>query len=330
MRVLLSRTDLLGDAIVTSAFIETLKKTIPNLILDVLCHEHNLPAFRYHPLVNDIYVLDHQQGTKKAASNYHEIVTKINSKCSYDLILQLNGCIRTYKYISKISSRQIIARRLITKSVSSRLWIARKKLSGKFMFFNENLKQHEVIRLHQFLDFILAHLGINALYSIPEYAKFYPEPDFSKPDFIPRSIIINASGKKDAARYINDSLLYSLLSFFQQENLSNLAVIVLPEDHQRVISILIDLSLDKIVQIICIPDLYQLAKVISRYEVFISADGGLVHIAAGLGVRCVSIFNNYTESLIWYPWTTKQKTLSSERSNIYDVSYKEVLAATRI
>jgi len=324
MRVLISRTDVLGDAVVTSAFIHSLSQVLPNLELDILCHHHNLPAFRYHPLVKQIYTLNHHQGTKKLADNWFDVTQNINANLSgYDFILQLNGCIRSYFYISKIKARQVIVRKLITKSFRSKMLMLKYKCVDKFEFFEENVNQHEVTRLHQFLDYVLNEINIDGQYQIPDIARFYPGAQYVR-DWISGSVLFNASGKKEVARYMNDSLLYSLIAHCKNLQVSKMGVIITTEDKERIMRIINDLDMNNQIDIIMDTDLYSLAKTIGEYETFIGVDGGLTHIAAGLGLKCITLFDKQ-DSQIWHPWSPTQISLQSQNKNIYDISYQEVI-----
>lgn len=323
MRILISRTDVLGDAVVTSAFIESLASSIDNVKIDVLCNQQNYPAFKYNPFLNKIYILDHQQGTKKLADNYKQLTSEINSSASYDYILQLNGCIRAYQYISLLTSGKIYARKLITSSFKANLWMLRTKLTGKFVFYKENTEQHEVIRLHQFLDFFLAAIATPKRYTYPQYARFYLENMSLLEDKDKKSIVLNVSGKKEFARYMNDSMLYALLKQLSSWNVK-LGLVLMPDDKKRVDEVIASLENNVEINFIMSTDINQLANMIARYEFFIGVDGGLVHIAAGLGLKCVVLFDKQ-DSKIWHAWTPLQKSLQSINRNIYDISYLDVI-----
>lgn len=323
MRILISRTDVLGDAVVTSAFIESLVSSIDNVKIDVLCNQQNYAAFRYNPFLSKIYVLDHRQGTKDLANNYKHVVSEINSSGSYDYILQLNGCIRAYQYICHLTSGQIYARKLITSSFKANLWMMKTKLTGKFVFYEENTEQHEVIRLHQFLDFFLAAIAIPKRYAYPQYAKFYLKDMSLLENKERNSIVLNVSGKKEFARYMNDSMLYALLKQLSLWNVK-LGLVLMPDDKERITKVIASLENNAEISLIMSADINELADIIAGYDYFIGVDGGLVHIAAGLGLKCVVLFDKQ-DSKIWHAWTPLQKSLQSVNRNIYDISYLDVL-----
>ena len=64
--------DVLGDAVVTSALLETLHNAFPNgCTIDILCHAYNYIGFKYNKFINKCYVLDdHVIGSKKLSKNF--------------------------------------------------------------------------------------------------------------------------------------------------------------------------------------------------------------------------------------------------------------------
>ena len=322
MRILVVRTDVLGDAIVTSPFIEQLANSIPNPEIDILCTYDNYPAFKFNPFIQETYILNHIQGSKQFASNLSSVVAMLNQKV-YDLVLVLNGCYRTYKYVKLLQAKKIIARCLISKSLKVNCFTLWQKLFSNFLFFSENTKQHEVLRLDKFYDFVLKYLQLPRTYSLPSRAKFYLENTHIV-NKIDNSLVINASGKVAESRYINDSLLFALIKN-ATDSFNNIGVVVFKSDVIRVESVINNATLlNANISIISDDDIFNVAKNIAQYECFIGADGGLCHLAAGLGISCVTIFDKQ-DSTIWHPWTERQISLQAESKKIYDISYLDIL-----
>lgn len=326
MRILIVRTDALGDAIVTAPFIEVLANSVMHIKIDILCCPDNFSAFKFNPYLNKKYVINHIQGTKKLADNLLEIIGQINQE-KYDLILVLNGCYRTYRYVKLINAKKIIARRLISKSFKAKLFIAKQKLWSKFIFFDENVAQHEVIRLDVFCNFVLDYLKITRVYELPLQAVFYLEEYFDVSCKLENSIIINASGKMAESRYINDALLFSLIKKLKN-NYDYIGVIATSDDLLRVSMVIEDTSLGHKVKLICDGDIFNIAKEVQRYELFVGVDGGFCHLAAGLGLRCVVLFDKQN-SQIWHPWSESQISLQADSCSIYDISYLSVVSCLK-
>jgi ADP-heptose:LPS heptosyltransferase len=177
--------------------------------------------------------------------------------------------------------------------------------------------------LDAFCDFVLSSLNIQRVYSLPTIARFYLANKISL-NQVNNSIIINASGKANESRYLNDSLLFALILCLGSK-FQDLAIIVTPDDKSRVCNILKSVDpINQSINIICDKDIFAVAGEISKYQYFIGTDGGMAHIAAGLGLKSVILFDRQLTE-IWHPWTPHQISLRSSRGNIYDVSYLDIL-----
>ncbi len=318
---------MLGDAVVTSVFIETLAKSIKNCVIDVLCNKYTEPAYRHNPLLNLIFVLDHQQNSKNLAKDFFTVRTQILSHGIYDGIFILNPCIRNYKYAAAIGARQVIARKLITKSIPAKLWIIAQglKLTPWHLIKDLNKGAHEVMHLYNLAQRSLPLFKHQVMIPLPTVCSFYLPPDF-----LPQAhgIILNASGKFSQQRYLNDSMLYGLLNLLQPTKL-RLAVIAAESDHDRVQQVVSSITTTSTPAVVIVEnDIIGLAKIIKSYRVFIGGDGGLSHIAAGLGLACICLFDKQLSS-VWHPWTPRQKSLQTPSKSIYDISVFTVLEAVR-
>lgn len=323
MNILLIRMDLLGDGIVSGTFIDSLKTSIPSSRIDVLCNTSNVSAFTFHPNINNVYKLNHQQKTKQLASDLDDVVSRINSTVSYDLVIVLNGCARSYHYAMRINAKKIIARNLFTKSIRSKCLMLIMKYLKNVSFFVEPFGVHEVVRLNKYCQFVLDYLKISANTHLPQRANFYPDANFSRDSITPKSIAINISGKKDESRYINDNLLYALVNELTKLNFF-VSVVFLNEDSERIR--MVQNSLQIQLNLINDSNIFNVAKQLATHEYYIGVDGGLAHVAAGVGMKCIILFDNQDINL-WHPWTDCQISLRSERKNIYDLSYSDIIGA---
>lgn len=321
MNILLIRMDLLGDGIVSGTFIDSLKTSIPSSRIDVLCNTSNVSAFTFHPNINNVYKLNHQQKTKQLASDLDDVISRINGTVSYDLVIVLNGCARSYRYAMRINAKKIIARNLFTKSIRSKCLMLTMKYLKNVSFFVEPFGVHEVVRLNKYCQFVLDYLKISANAYLPPRANFYPDINFSLSSIIPKSVVINVSGKKDESRYVNDNLLYALVNELTKLNYF-ISVVFLNEDSERINTIQDNLNIP--LNLINDSNIFNVAKHIATHEYYIGVDGGLAHVAAGVGVKCIILFDNQDINL-WHPWTELQTSIQSVANKIYDISYLDVL-----
>lgn len=324
MKFLLIRNDVLGDAIVSSTFIESLAKSL-NCQIDILCHAYNEVAFRYNPYLTNIFISKHQQGTKRLADDITDVVRQISSTVDiYDAIFVLNPCLRSLKYAAMINTRRVFGRKFLTRSFSTKWWFYSHQFRHKYLFVDDgDSTSHEVLRLHNLLQCGLKSLSVEDIVTTPNLAKFYL-PDTEYVEAIrTNSCIINVSGKAEQSRYINDSMLYALVDHLLKSQVDNISIIATESDRLRVTQVLEAFSGTQ-VQILITGDLLQLAREMRCYQVFIGCDGGLAHLAAGLGLFCITLFDQQ-DARIWHPWSDKQMSLQSPRKNIYDISHLSVI-----
>jgi ADP-heptose:LPS heptosyltransferase len=321
--VLVVRTDVLGDAVVSANFISDLAQA--GYQVDVLCHSQNYPAFAYHPAIDQIYQVKHQQGSKQLAADYREVTQQIRQAKTYLAVFVLNGCYRTYRYAARVGARWFIARKLYSKSFQANMWMKIKSLTSRYTFIAEDTNQHEVIRLQAFLKYILKKLHNAWLPELAPSFRFYLPP-MAATFQVPNSVAINISGKKPQQRYLNDALVFAMLTQLP-DWVSRLAIVYTPDDSERLNTILSKIpGLTKKLELISSPDLFVVATQLANYQYFIGADGGLVHLAAGLGLACVTLFDKQ-DCRIWHPWTPCQIALQTDSRDIYDISYLQVLAS---
>ncbi len=75
-------------------------------------------------------------------------------------------------------------------------------------------------------------------------------------------------------------------------------------------------------------DLADLIAVLSLCQAFIGADGGAMHIAAGLRLPMVALFENLeAKKRRWYPWQVPHELVAPDTRDIADISVEQVLTA---
>lgn len=69
-----------------------------------------------------------------------------------------------------------------------------------------------------------------------------------------------------------------------------------------------------------------LHQAVDEVSMFICADGGAMHIAAGLGKPIIALFGD-SDPIRWRPWGVPHRVLQAATRNVADLSVEEVLAA---
>lgn len=326
MKFLLIRNDVLGDAIVSSTFIESLYKSV-SCEIDMLCHGSNEIAFRYNPYLSHIFISQHQQGTKKLAVDHYAIIAEINTlnPDGYDAVFVLNPCLRNLKYANQIHAKYIFARKFSSKSFSTKLWLLAHQMSSKLALIQDKTCQHEAESLHDLLHYGLKICDVESISPLSLQSRFYLSENISK--IAHEGVVINISGKSNPIKYLNDNMLLSLLIKIPLILVNQkISVICLEDDLQRVRNVIANLNGKINIEIATTVDLWQIAEIISQHTYFIGGDGGLAHLAAGLGLYCLTLFDQQSK-IAWHPWTTKQISLQASSHSIYDISYIDVILA---
>lgn len=74
----------------------------------------------------------------------------------------------------------------------------------------------------------------------------------------------------------------------------------------------------------------QLVAGLSLADLFVGADGGALHIAAGLGIPIVGLYENLdTKVKHWHPWQVKCRIVVTDTDRVASISCERVLNAVR-
>jgi ADP-heptose:LPS heptosyltransferase len=75
-------------------------------------------------------------------------------------------------------------------------------------------------------------------------------------------------------------------------------------------------------------NLADLIAVLSLCRAFVGADGGAMHIAAGLGLPTVALFENLeSKKRRWYPWRVPYELVAPQTRDIADITISQVTEA---
>jgi ADP-heptose:LPS heptosyltransferase len=75
-------------------------------------------------------------------------------------------------------------------------------------------------------------------------------------------------------------------------------------------------------------NLADLIAVLSLCNAFIGADGGAMHVAAGLGLPMVALFENLeSKKRRWHPWRVAHELVAPATRDVADIKVEQVLAA---
>ncbi|MBP9741803.1 MAG: glycosyltransferase family 9 protein [Burkholderiales bacterium] len=305
LRFLIIRADRIGDAIITQVAVEALFKSV-ECEIDVLASNYSYKFYENNPYIHTLFYCDLEN--KAESANYFKSVVK---GVVYDIIFVLQARRRLQKFSLLTYAKYRCGFDLIfddRRSTDSFQWFMHKVY--KFNYVPYNVNQHELFNLMQVINNGLALLQLPPVVNLPEKCNLY-STIIKSSNKLPNSVAINISGKHEQYKNILPSMLMSLLLLLSK-TANKIAIIATAED--KIIAqnmVAFDHDLQEHVEIISDNNVLIVANLLNAFEYFIGADGGLLHIAAALGLKCVGLYNDAVKDL-WHPWTPTQVCLSSE------------------
>jgi len=94
-RILIIRFSSLGDLLLTTPLVRSIRKCNPNLIIDFILREEYEDVYKNNPNINDLFIL-------KRDGNLSDIIEQIQ-KNQYDLVIDLHNNLRSRKLSGKIN-----------------------------------------------------------------------------------------------------------------------------------------------------------------------------------------------------------------------------------
>jgi len=117
-KILVIQTAFLGDVILTTALIRTMKKTFPNSEIDIITIPPTAEIFKYNPYINNIIIFNKRKATAKLYSSI-KLILKLRKK-HYDLAFSVQGSFTSslLMYLGNIHRRVgFVRQKLLTDKV---------------------------------------------------------------------------------------------------------------------------------------------------------------------------------------------------------------------
>ncbi len=324
MRILVVRTDFLGDSVLSSTFIRMLKQ-LPDVQIDILCYEYNFAAFLYNKHIDNKYRLYKIPASSEEKLNNHQVLQSLGQN-KYTAVFMLNRDFKTYKLLKYINSPRVFGHRLGVKSLRSKMFCRFTSLSFKYNYLEYDNSIHEVINQFNLLKFGLHLLNIPNNITLDKSSYFYtesfdPEEHHQKDT---ETIVVNISGRRDTVRYIPSSLAQVIIAGLVKLG-KKVLVIATKDEFIRANEVLSQFDIVD-VSLCADGDLFNIANTMAKYKYYIGADGGLLHIAAGLKMHCIGLFHAQNVEA-WHPWSIHQICVQTPTKKIYDLTADNVIKA---
>lgn len=303
-KVLLVRNDNVGDLICTTPAIEALRKKYPNIQLDIVVNSYNYSAIDKNPFVDKIYCYTkpkHKKSFKdkiKAAFGKLKILIDIK-KQKYDAVVVFRSDYsKSAELFSKISGAKY------------RVGVKSPKGKDKFnIHVDVNPNKHEVEFCFDCLEkFGVTYQNENTRYFVKDSLK-------KKYRDYKEYILFHISSRVNENRYDKKKFqnIFDLLPEYK------ILISAEPQD----LDIAQWLEKNSHVTFIKTSSLEDLSGLIKNSKIFVTLDGGAMHIAPALGVKTVSI-SGKTNMKKWYPWGYKEFVLQSEKRVANEVKEEDI------
>lgn len=271
-RILISRTDRLGDVLLSTPVIKNLRDNIPSAYIAVMIKESLVDLLEGNPYLDEVIPFD-KRGKHKGLINSIRFARTLRKK-NFDLALILHPTVRVHiiLFFSKIKERIGYERKW--GFLNTRILKHTKQLGQK----------HE---LQYSLDF-LKEMGIwnfeqSMFMPIYKDAEEWADIIFLERKLTKNKIIVIHSQascpSKMWPRQYFQSLIDDIIDIF------NANIIYVGEKEDQSIN-----ENNRIINLTGKTTISQLASILNRSSLFISNDSGPVHMAVALGTPVISIF----------------------------------------
>jgi len=292
MKILLVRNDNLGDLICTTPAIEALRKKYPKAQIDIVVNSYNFLGIRNNPFVDNVYVYTKPKHKKKLKDKLQALFGKIKifnqiRNQNYDVsIVFRSEYSPSAEQFSNISKANL------------RIGVKDEKGRDKFTYHvTPDNNKHEIEFCYDFLKPLEVEYGEEKPY-------FFVEDEFVKKyEHLKGAIHFHISSRLEENRYpkekfkeVIDALKYD-----------NIIITAEPKDFSDAKW----LESNTNAKFIKTDSLLDLAGIIKNDKLFVTLDGGALHIAPALEVKTIAI-SGKTNMNKWYPWGYKDLVLQHE------------------
>ncbi|MEE9432553.1 MAG: glycosyltransferase family 9 protein [Melioribacteraceae bacterium] len=279
--ILIVRLSSLGDILLTTPLVRSLKNQYPNLNIDFVVRDIFADAILYNPHINNIYKITKDQNFIELRNN----IIKIN----YDIVIDLQNNLRSRK---------------LTKSISKNIFRFKKPNVNKFL-----LVQFKVNRFKETISIP------------ERYAKSLPNFNLDNKSlelFLPKDIKPNIEktlnviglcpGSVHKTKMWLEEYFIELGNMFVQNNYK---VVLFGGKSDREICQRISKQISKSIDLSNDNKLFELSANMRMCKTVICNDSGLMHTAVGSGVPVVAIFGSTVKEFGFTPYKTKSLVIEN-------------------
>lgn len=293
-RILIARTDRLGDVILSTPVIKNIRKTYPSSHIAFLCRPYTKEVLEGNPHLNQVIIYDKYGRQKKFLSTL-AFAFRLRKK-RFDLAIILHPTNRAHilTFFAGIPQRVGWDKKmgfLLTDKLTH------KKSQGQ---------KHEIEYNFDLLKYLNIPVKNKELYfplkekSLEKIITILKEKNIKKKD---KLIVIHPSASCPSKRWPQENFIKLIKKFKKKEGIK-IAAISAPDQIQFVQQIIKE---KEIINLCGKLSISEVAALLKKASLFISCDSGPVHIAAALNTPVISIFGRNQPSLSPKRWAPSSK-----------------------
>lgn len=339
-RILVIRRDNIGDLVCTTPFLHTLRQAMPGTHIAVLVNSYNRAVLDGNPDIDEIFAYDklkHKEGTRAKIEAFFARIR---------LLAQLRWRRFDLAILAKPGTDKYAFRMAILSGAKRILGFKPTEKNNAYPLTDpvaaRNTQHlHEVEAIAQLAE----HLGITAtagpLRLFPNAGLQTQYRNWLKKDTGPRRwLALHISAREKSRQWPAQKFIELIERLGSSEGFADLGFALLwspgaannpthPGDDEKATEI-IQRTQAFAVRPLQTERLEELIAGLSICDGFVGADGGAMHVAVGVGIPVVALFeNSQAKREHWYPWQSRHCLLQAPTFPVADIEVSAVLEAIR-
>ncbi len=291
-KILLVRNDNVGDLICTTPAIEALRKKYPNNQIDIVVNSYNYDAIQNNPFIDKIYCYTKPKHKKSFLDKLKAGFDKL--KILFDIKRE------NYDVVVIFRSGYSKSAELFSNITKAKYKVGVKNLKGKDNFTIHIEVEHNKNEVEFCFD-CLKEFGVNYT---DEKTRYFIEDKLSNKYLEYKDyILFHISSRINENRYDKENFKEVF------DKLSNYKILVSAEPDD--IDSAMWLEQNTRAKFIKTKSLQDLGALIKNVKLFITLDGGAMHLAPAVGTKTISI-SGKTNMDKWYPWGYKDLVIQDK------------------
>ncbi|NWG27977.1 MAG: ADP-heptose--LPS heptosyltransferase [Ignavibacteriaceae bacterium] len=296
-KILIARTDRIGDVVLSLPMAELVKKKYPDCKLTYLIREYTSSLIDGNPFIDDVIIAEESDGKVLFAKNLKKIKQE-----NFDTCVVVNPTLKIslIMFFARIKNRIGTGYRWYSFLFNRKVFEHRKNAERHELVYNINLLSKIDVKTDDYSDKIIFHLKVD-----DESSKKVNSILTQKGYNPVNQIVIIHPGSGGSSVDLPKEKLIKLTGMLS--NIENLTTIITGSKSESELCREFEVS-EKVINLSGQLDISLLKALIKKAKVFISNSTGPMHIAAALGVHVIGFFPKILScsQKRWGPYTEKK------------------------